>query len=421
MMRRMRGVPARLTRWLEGFRRDSRGQVALAFALAVPAVILIAVGGIDLQRVSANRAKLQDIADAAALAGANELSLAISDDTAIRRAEAFINANVAEWKRPSAIKTGVRVFERDSQRVIEVVLNGHNPSFFGNLLPPGGWNYKAMARAISIGMTPLCVLTSAEKGANVLTVNDAGRITAPKCLVHSNRDILVRGGSITASQVQAATSADGNISPVPGTGAAIIEDPFRDLPMVDPNHNCPLVDLAVPDILSGTLRLYPGVHCGHFRLGGDAVMILEPGEHWFLKGSLRLKDNAQLRGTDVVLVFDKLSKFEFRDQSRVNLDGRRTGAYAGMVLAALRGNTLDFLISSDHVDRLLGVIYIPDAKLIVDGRSEVARDSAWTVVVAKSMQLQGTPSLVINANYSGSSVPVPEGVGPRDGGSQLVD
>lgn len=120
-------------------------------------------------------------------------------------------------------------------------------------------------------------------------------------------------------------------------------------------------------------------------------------------------------------MFDKLSKFEFRDQSRVNLDGRRTGAYAGMVLAALRGNTQDFLISSDHVDRLLGVIYIPDAKLIVDGRSEVARDSAWTVVVAKSMQLQGTPSLVINANYSGSSVPVPEGVGPRDGGSQLVD
>jgi hypothetical protein len=41
----------------------------------------------------------------------------------------------------------------------------------------------------------------------------------------------------------------------------------------------------------------------------------------------------------------------------------------------------------------------------------VADQSAWTVVVAKSLQLTGSPNLVINANYSGSSVPVPGGVG----------
>jgi hypothetical protein len=32
-------------------------------------------------------------------------------------------------------------------------------------------------------------------------------------------------------------------------------------------------------------------------------------------------------------------------------------------------------------------------------------------VVAKSLQLQGSPNLVINANYSGSNVPVPAGAG----------
>jgi hypothetical protein len=66
------------------------------------------------------------------------------------------------------------------------------------------------------------------------------------------------------------------------------------------------------------------------------------------------------------------------------------------------------------------VIYVPDAQLIVDGSADVARDSAWTVIVARMLQLKGSPSLVINANYSSSSVPVPDGVGPRAGGSQLI-
>ena len=41
----------------------------------------------------------------------------------------------------------------------------------------------------------------------------------------------------------------------------------------------------------------------------------------------------------------------------------------------------------------------------------MADQSAWTVVVAKGLQLQGSPNLVINANYAGSNVPVPAGAG----------
>ena len=77
-------------------------------------------------------------------------------------------------------------------------------------------------------------------------------------------------------------------------------------------------------------------------------------------------------------------------------------------------------MSADHVESLLGVIYVPSARLIVEGSAEVARDSAWTVIVAKEVQLKGEPSLFINANYELSDVPVPEGVGPRAGDSRLV-
>ena len=120
-------------------------------------------------------------------------------------------------------------------------------------------------------------------------------------------------------------------------------------------------------------------------------------------------------------MFDKASKFDFKDQAKVNLDGREDGPWAGMVMIATRGNTQDFIISADNVETLLGVIYVPQARLIVEGKSAVAKDSAWTVVVAQEIELKGSASLYINANYSASSVPVPSGVGPSGGVTRLIN
>src|SRR5262249_48186392 len=101
--------------------------------------------------------------------------------------------------------------------------------------------------------------------------------------------------------------------------------------------------------------------------------------------------------------------------SMVNLDGRKSGSFSGFVLIASRGNNNDFVITSEHVDRLLGVVYAPDARLVIEGRASVARQSAWTVIVAKAILLEGNPTLFLNANYRDADVPVPGGVGPRSG------
>lgn len=406
--------------WLAGFRRDDRGNIALMFALIGPCVILIAVGAVDLGNVQSARVKLRDIAETAALAGANELGLAINDTAAVERAKNFVTVHVSEWKNSPDIIPEITVIPNEGQRVMQVVLNGHTPSFFGSLLPPGGWRFKVEARAVSVGLTPLCVLVSGSTGSKMLNIKDTGRLSAPQCLVHSNRDILVEGGSISAYQVQSVTSARGVINPAAGTGAPEIPDPFKQLNLKE-QAPCPLVDEAVPDVLTGRFHLAPGVHCGQFKMAGDSVLVLEPGEHWFVEGKLEMKGNSRLEGNDVVLFFDKQSKFDFKDHSVVKLDGRKRGIYAGMVMVAARGNKQDFGISSDHVESLLGVIYVPDAQLIVEGgKADIARDSAWTVIVARSLQLKGAPSLIINANYAASDVPVPEGVGPRKGGSKLV-
>ena len=394
--------------------------VALKSAMAIPVLLLLVAGAIDLQHVHASRARLQDVADAAALAGARELGLAISDSGSEGRAQAYIDGHLANWAQAPEVQSKVSVEDLDGQRTLKVVLAGRRDSFFGNLLPPGGWKFQVVANAVTLQSMPLCVLVTGDHNSKMLNVKDQGELIAPACMVHSNRDIEVENnGLISAAMVQAVTSARGMITPQAGTGAVPLDDPFVTLDLPE-DQVCTSAGSKKIDVTSGVRTLPPGVYCNDVIIGGNARLGLERGEYWFLGGALIIKENARLDGNDVVLFFDKDSKFEFKDQSLVSLTGRKTGAYAGMVMVGTRGNTQDFLISSDHVETLLGVIYVPEAKMIVEGKAEVARQSAWTVIVANYLELKGSPSLFINANYAASDVPVPSGVGPSGGGAQLV-
>lgn len=410
--------------WARRFVRDSRGSVALKAALILPAVLMMGAGAFDLTQVQASRLRLQDIADSAALAAANDLSLATDGSNARERARAYVDTHLREWGgQAPTVEPVYEVLDVDGQRAIKVRLNGHRPSFFASLLPPGGWHFHAESTATTMGMVPLCVLVTARTGSKVLNVKDSGRMNAPACLVHSNRDVVVEGGAITASAVQAVTSASGYISPTAGVGAAPVADPFEAQRFgIATKLLCSVTDILRPIVVSsGTHYVDPGKHCGGIDASGTARIVLRPGDHFFLAGHLVIKEDARLEGQDVALFFDRASKFEFKDRALVKLDGRKSGSYAGIVMGGTADNTQDFVISADHVEALLGVIYVPSARLIVEGSSDVARDSAWTVIVAKEVQLKGSPSLFINANYDASDVPVPAGVGPRTGGSRLID
>lgn len=401
---------------------DTRGNIALGFALFAPGLILLGVGAIDLYAVHTAQSRMQSIADAGALAGAPALALATDGAAAKERAAAFVAAQMSEWDGAPSFEGDYEIVDQGGQRAIHVVLRGHRPSFFANMLPPGGWNFSGDATATSLGLVPLCVLVTGGAQTRVLHLENASRLAAPACMVHSNRDILVEGGSITAAAVQAVTSASGSISPSPGTGAARIDDPFSGLNLErHKGLECPVRAIVEPLKLAvGVTRLRPGVHCGGLDASGTSTLILEPGEHWFLGGHLVIEQGARLEGDDVVLFFDKASKFEFLDTALVRLSGRTSGEYAGIVMGATRDNPQDFIISSDNVESLLGVIYVPAAQLVVEGKADVARDSAWTVIVARKLQMTGSPSLFINANYNATNVPVPSGVGPRTGGARLI-
>ncbi len=389
----------------------------MIFALGLPAVLLAALGAVDLSAVVNDRVKMQAVADFSAVNAAKQLALDASNATALRAQHEAEN-ELADVATRWTLTIDSKVIENG--KAIQVTVKGHRPSYFHDLLPKGGWTAGASATAEIEGLTPLCVLGSgADTGgllglgllgnANVIGLQNTASISAPACLVQSNNAIQAKNSSsISAEMVQAVGTASGSIAPEAMTGAAPIADPFASLNTAVPSL---CTDLSV-SLQTGTKMLNPGTHCGVISVLNNATLILAPGEHYFFAGTLSLGNNARLIGNDVVLVFDALSFFSFTEQSDIELEGRKSGKFAGFVIAATPANTKTFTISTTAAHKLLGVVYIPNGLLSISGNSQVGESSAWTVVVAKAINITGGATLVVNAGYTANNVPpVPVGVG----------
>lgn len=411
------GLFRRLRRVWSQWRRDRRGSTAIIFAVAAPTLALLVCGAVDLASLSSDHSAMQDAADAAALDAAKQLGIGTQAGISAR-ANSFVSSQIPNVAKRVPFNTSTTFSPDNSQ--VTVHLDGHRSSFFGNLLPPGGWVIHVQATAASLGLTPLCVLASGGKAQPIAMAN-ASRATAANCLVQSNGGIQVNDSAVlTAGIVQSVGVASGTISPQAQSGAPAIADPFSAMNVNAPPSLLGLC-LNVLDLVYdiGVTSLAPGVHCGKISVRSGATVNLQPGVHYFERG-LSLQQNAVLQGSGVTLVFDDNSQFQFQDNATVDLIGSQSGQYAGFVIATTRKNTGTFTISSDSARRLEGAIYIPNATLQVTGSSnQVAEQSAWTVVVAKAIQMNGSPNLVINANYSASGVPVPNGVGNKGATSKV--
>lgn len=398
-----------LRSWLARFALDRRGGIAVIFGLSVPVIAVLACAAVDLAAVNADRNTLQDTADSAALAAAKQLTLA-ADPTAVeQRAKDYVATQLAALSTSVSYTTGVDVATDRSS--VTVKIDAIRTSFFANMLPPGGWKMHAEATAAPMGKRPLCVLATGSNTNDGIFLGGNSQMTAPKCLVHTNDHIAVAYSAwLQAGAVQAVSTAQGHITPVALIDAPPISDPFASLNMKPLLPLCTPLDL-VYDV--GVNVLAPGVHCGNITIQNGATVVLLPGDHYFLNGHMQMKQNSLLQGTDVVMIFDDKSDFQWSDGAQIRLEGRKTGKFAGFVIATTPANVHTFQISSDGARELLGTIYIPAAKLqILGSNNRIADQSAWTVIVAKQIDMNGSANVVINADYAGSSVPVPTGVGP---------
>jgi hypothetical protein len=80
----------------------------------------------------------------------------------------------------------------------------------------------------------------------------------------------------------------------------------------------------------------------------------------------------------------------------------------------------EYRITSNKAANLIGTIYLPAGRLIIDAGAPVANKSAYTVIIARQLEIDSGPTVVLNSDYSATDIPVPAGVGPTSGTISLT-
>jgi hypothetical protein len=313
---------------------------------------------------------------------------------------------------------------------------------------------KVSATAKLSGFMPLCLLTLDPSAPAALELEQSAMMTASGCMVYSNSK---SSGGLQAKDQ--ATLKAGLVCTAGGkaktAGATVTPDPVTDCPaMADPlKSRTPPSDTTCQfnhTVVKGVVQtLQPGVYCKGLRITNGADVTLASGVFVIKNGPLIVDKGATLRGTNVgIYLTGPTANLTFAADSTISLSAPKDGPLAGLLifddpmgadapadppyalpiplLGALLGKLFkgpprEHKILSDNARMLLGTIYMPKGRLIIDANKPIADKSAYTVLVVQRIDLHSGPNLILNSDYSATDVPVPHGVGPFGNGVKLTN
>lgn len=402
---------------LRRFLRDASGGVALFAGLAaIPLIGSVGVA-VDVSTWYGERTRLQSAADSAALAAAREMRLANTpadqlEDAAEATARAAIAATGADVSRSEVVAV-----VDDEAHAVRVTIRHELARVFSRIVTDTFTRVEVSAVARVSGSAPICVIGLDPEEQRTLHFEQRALLDARGCAVYSNSRHAQGMRIANFAEINAALicSAGGKVGP----NAAYRPSPRLDCPpLPDPLASrvapsvghCTETDLVVRH----DRRLSPGVYCGGIRIENEANVDLDPGLYILKDGPLVVEEGALVgRYTSFYFTGDD-AVLEFEQESTIDLTAMRDGGLAGILFFEDRAAPVgrDFRITSDDARNLLGTIYLPRGDLFVNSDNSVADHSAFTVIVARKLELSEAPVLTLNTDYGATDIPVPEGVGP---------
>jgi hypothetical protein len=433
----IRQAPLFVAKSSRALARDNSASTAVIFGLLTP-VLFGAVGAaIDYSAAVATRTKMQSVADSAAVAAAREFQMAkATRDTVAAAALSYVKARLND--------VAVTPKVDDKALTVQVVLEKDVALTIGRLILGGSMHLRTSATAKLDATLPLCLLALDEKAAATLELEQSAMMTATGCMVYSNsknpgglqaKDSSVLNAGLICTAGGKARTSGAHLTPDPVLDCPKMEDPLAS--RTPPSDSaCNFTDTV---IRGGTQQLRPGVYCNGLKITDGAVVTLAKGTYIVKDGPLIVDRGGTLQGTDVAIYLKgRGANLTFAAASTINLSAPKDGPLAGILifddptgapalaippfplpipilgglLGAGSGPPREHKILSDNARLLLGTIYMPKGRLIVDASKPIADKSAYTVLVVQRIDLHDGPNLVLNSDYSATEVPVPKGVGP---------
>lgn len=403
---------------------DEAASVIINFALMLPVLLSLTGFGLDYAAITLQEQRLQSATDAAALAGAKELSIPGPTEMVLGRVNAMVTSSFDAYlasARGADPISAQAALESDG-RSVRVVASQAAKSYFGQMFGLHVDRLTVTATASVIGTMNLCVLGLERSGSDVVSLGTNASLVGKGCAVYANSTsssaLAVRSNAkITADLICTAgglSGGSGSFDPQPVTDCPQLPDPLADRqPPSIPG--CTNQDLM---ITSQTVTLSPGVYCGGIIIRSNAKVTLQPGTYVIKDGPLEVHDNSSLSGEYVGFhLAGAATRIVFTQSSRIDLGAPKAGPMAGMLFFEDRTNptSSEHTVTSVNARRLLGTIYLPQSTFTVDAAGPVADQSAYTALIVKRLQIKTGPSLVLNTDYGASDVPVPPGVGSMTG------
>ena len=423
---------------LRALARSTAGGVLAIFGLVTPVLLMGIAAAVDYGMFERGRGRLQAQVDAAAIAAAREMQMAQADTVRIAAvAEHFVHSSEPQASVATRVNAKAMSVTVSAQKTYDPKVG----AFFWAKAP----TIAVSATAKLSGTMPLCLLALDPKAPATVSLEAAATMTATGCMVYSDS---TNPGGLQAKDN--ATLTAGLVCTAGGKakthGATVTPDPVTDCPvMADPlQSRTPPSDTTCrfnDTVVSGVVRtLQPGVYCKGLKITAGAQVTLASGVYIIKDGPLIVDKGGVLTGAQVgFYLTGPSSNLTFAADSTISLSAPKDGPLAGLlifddpsgasapaippyalpipIVGALVGNLLkgpprEHKILSDNARMLLGTIYMPQGRLIIDANKPIADKSAYTVLVVRRLDLHSGPNLFLNSDYSATDVPVPPGVGP---------
>jgi hypothetical protein len=398
--------------------RGEEGAVAVIAGAAIAAAVGLGAFTVDLSNANSVQSRLQNAADAAALAAAQRLSISEAEARAL--ALEFVQMNVSQGdgavSRPEDVQFGrydkaTKEFQAGATPydAIKVIARrtaaGGNPvkTYFGGLFGIGSVDVQVEAIA-AVQPALYCVFALDSSASGAFTASGGGTVRVPRCgiQVHSTAaDAMVAVGnsSIAATAHCIAGGAGGysggNISPTPESTCDQLPDPLAHLSPPTPPDDCYMTDETITyDLVLPAGKKY----CGNITIAGSAQVTLQEGIYYFENADLKVTQQASFEGDKVLLYFDSNSDFHFTATGDLVLTADSKGKFAGIAIFGSRNGSSIRLgkINGNRKVYVGGTIYVPKMNLEMAGDAGLYTEMESGFVITNRYRFTGSAEAIFD-------------------------
>ena len=432
--------------------RSESGQTLVLVALSMTVLMGFLGLAIDVGNVRSTEHRLQAVADAAALAGAIEVSYcngtALCDEmkTAVKNAATengfTYTFSTSTCTQPAAGSGSVLLLNNGpclissptdpnngNAKTVETLAQVDQTWYFGRvfgLQPARVW---ARAEA-GLGNFPGCLI-----GLQGMQVSSGGQVSAPNCGAFDGGNLTRQNGGTGACngshidvltfQVDGSACNSNQITPTPVTNAPAIPDPLAYITSSAPTAgSCTVLPSGWTSNKSAgtgaTYNLSPGTYCAnssHMALEintGDTVNLVPTSTNatFIFMGDVQLDSQANLNGNGVTMYFGGTgstggSVVITANNTSVNLIAPTntcaspTSTYLpGILMWEGASDSETFSLIDGNKSIWQGSIYVPNGTIDAKSGSNLG---AYTILDAKNIILGDGGQVNVGANYSSLS------------------